>query len=135
MANHSIITLDDLRNQTFLAQALEQLCALHLSLVSPPHNILSNANKTGIMTIGVTDFALVPLQAIAGDARAAALIDAQASKIASSTARAPQKEKWESVLRGLRDPRRRGLVELVAFPGFFTTASELCYPREPEDRC
>ncbi|KAJ7432159.1 GMC oxidoreductase [Mycena latifolia] len=105
--NDSIVTLDDLRDPAFAAQALEQY----------------ETNKTGIMTIGVTGFALVPLQTIVGDAKATALIDAQARKIAAGNYSAAQKEKWNVIIQGLREPTKRGYIELVAFPGFFTSAS------------
>ncbi|KAJ6496059.1 GMC oxidoreductase [Mycena sanguinolenta] len=105
--NDSIITLDDLRDPTFEAAALAEY----------------EANKTGVMTIGVTGFALLPLQAIVGDANATLLIDAQAKKIAEGNYSAIQKEKWDVVIQGLREPTKRGYIELVAFPGFFTTAS------------
>ncbi|KAJ7443647.1 GMC oxidoreductase [Mycena galericulata] len=107
LKNDSIVTLDDLRDPTFLAGALAEYAA----------------NKTGIMTIGVTGFALVPLQTILGDTQATSLIDAQAVKIATGNYSATQKEKWDVIIQGLREPTRRGYIELVAFPGFFTTAS------------
>ncbi|KAF8173186.1 GMC oxidoreductase [Mycena galopus ATCC 62051] len=105
--NDSIVTLDDLRDPTFLAEALSEY----------------ETNKTGIMAIGVTGFALVPLQTIVGDANATALIDAQAQKIAQGNYSAAQKEKWDVIIQGLREPMKRGYIEMVAFPGFFTTAS------------
>ncbi|KAJ7436903.1 GMC oxidoreductase [Mycena galericulata] len=107
LKNDSIVTLDDLRDPTFLAEALAEYAA----------------NKTGIMTIGVTEFALVPLQTILGDTQATSLIDAQAVNIATGNYSATQKEKWDVIIQGLREPTRRGYIELVAFPGFFTTAS------------
>ncbi|KAF7362949.1 GMC oxidoreductase [Mycena venus] len=105
--NDSIVTLDDLRNPTFAAEALTEY----------------ENNKTGIMTIGVTGFALVPLQTLVGDVNATALINAQERKIAAENHTATQKEKWDVIIQGLREPTRRGYIELVAFPGFFTTAS------------
>ncbi|KAJ7688579.1 GMC oxidoreductase [Mycena rosella] len=105
--NDSIVTLDSLRDPTFEAEALTEY----------------ETNKTGIMTIGVTGFALVPLQTIVGTANATALIDAQARKIATGNYSAVQKEKWNTIIQGLREPTKRGYIELVAFPGFFTTAS------------
>ncbi|KAJ7061697.1 GMC oxidoreductase [Mycena amicta] len=107
LANDSTITLDDLRDPDFLTAALAEY----------------EASKTGIMTIGITGFALLPLQTLVGEQLARSLIDAQATRVLSNNASATQKEKWELILSGLREPRRRGLVELVAFPGFFTTAS------------
>ncbi|KAJ7085972.1 GMC oxidoreductase [Mycena crocata] len=105
--NNSIVTLDDLRDPDFAATALSEY----------------EANKTGIMTIGVTGFSLVPLQTIIDDANATSLIDAQERKIAVGNYSAAQKEKWETIIQGLREPTKRGYIELVAFPGFFTTAS------------
>ncbi|KAJ7090131.1 GMC oxidoreductase [Mycena epipterygia] len=105
--NDSIITLDDLRNPAFLAQALTEY----------------ETSKTGIMTIGVTGFSLVPLQTIVGNSNATAMINAQAKKIAAGNYSATQKEKWDVIIQGLREPTKRGYIELVAFPGFFTTAS------------
>ncbi|KAJ7720548.1 alcohol oxidase [Mycena metata] len=81
------------------------------------------ANKTGIMTLGVTAFALVPLQTIVGEARAESLIDAQARKIAAGNFSDAQKQKWDVIIQGLREPTKRGYIELAAFTGFFTTAS------------
>ncbi|KAJ7784188.1 GMC oxidoreductase [Mycena metata] len=107
LKNDSIITLDDLRDPSFLADALAEY----------------EANKTGIMTIGVTGFALLPLRALVGPAEAKSLIDAQAAKIAAGNYSAAQKEKWDVIIQGLREPAKRGYVEIVAFPGFFTTAS------------
>ncbi|KAJ7748191.1 hypothetical protein DFH07DRAFT_962268 [Mycena maculata] len=107
LKNDSVVTLDDLRDPLFLAEALAEYAA----------------NRTGIMTIGVTGFALVPLQAILGDTQATSLIDAQAMEIATGNYSATQKEKWDVIIQGLREPTRRGYIELVAFPGFFTTAS------------
>ncbi|KAJ7787676.1 GMC oxidoreductase [Mycena olivaceomarginata] len=83
--NDSIVTLDNLRDPTFTAEA----------------------SQNRIMTLGVTAFSLLPLQAIVGDANATSLIDAQAKKIAQGNYCTTQKEKWD----------------LVAFPGFFTSAS------------
>ncbi|KAJ6522467.1 alcohol oxidase [Mycena capillaripes] len=103
--NDSIVTLDDLRDPTFAAEALMEY----------------ETNKTGIMTIGVTGFALVPLQTIVGDINATVLINAQERKIALGNYTATQKEKWNAIIQGLREPTRRGYIELVAFPGFFTT--------------
>jgi hypothetical protein len=85
----------------------------------------SKSNKTGIMTIGVTGFALVPLQTIVGDVNATALINAQERKIAAGNYTVTQKEKWDAIIQGLREPTRRGYIELIAFPGFFTSASPL----------
>ncbi|KAF7303489.1 GMC oxidoreductase [Mycena indigotica] len=107
LANSSIVTLDDLRNPKFLTSALAEYAA----------------NKTGIMTIGVTGFALVPLQTITGPRDATRLTNVQAAQIAVGNSSAAQKEKWDTIIHGLRDPAHRGLVEMVAFPGFFTTAS------------
>ncbi|KAF8158651.1 GMC oxidoreductase [Mycena galopus ATCC 62051] len=107
LKNDSIITLDDLRDPAFLAGALEEY----------------EANKTGIMTLGVTAFALVPLHIIVGEARAESLIDAQAHKIAAGNFSHAQKEKWDVIIQGLREPTKRGYIELAAFTGFFTTAS------------
>lgn len=76
------------------------------------------------MTIGVTGFSLLPLQTVVGEAKANTLIDAQARKIAIGNYTASQKEKWDVVIQGLREPTKRGYIELVAFPGFFTTASQ-----------
>jgi hypothetical protein len=75
------------------------------------------------MTLGVTAFSLLPLQAIVGDANATSLIDAQAKKIAQGNYSTTQKEKWDVIIQGLREPTKRGYTELVAFPGFFTSAS------------
>ncbi|KAJ7872785.1 GMC oxidoreductase [Mycena olivaceomarginata] len=105
--NDSIVTLDNLRDPTFTAEALAEY----------------EANKTGIMTLGVTAFSLLPLQAIVGDANATSLIDAQAKKIAQGNYSTTQKEKWDVIIQGLREPTKRGYIELVAFPGFFTSAS------------
>ncbi|KAJ6451743.1 GMC oxidoreductase [Mycena sanguinolenta] len=107
LKNDSIITLDDLRDSAFLAGALEEY----------------EANKTGIMTLGVTAFALVPLHTIVGEARAESLIDAQAHKIAAGNFSHAQQEKWDVIIQGLREPTKRGYIELAAFTGFFTTAS------------
>ncbi|KAJ6595081.1 GMC oxidoreductase [Mycena vulgaris] len=107
LKNDSIVTLDNLRNPTFAAEALTEY----------------ETNKSGIMTIGVTGFSLVPLQIIVGDANATALIKAQEIKIATGNYSATQKEKWNAIIHGLRQPTKRGYIELVAFPGFFTSAS------------
>ncbi|KAJ7617144.1 GMC oxidoreductase, partial [Roridomyces roridus] len=107
LKNDSVITLDDLRDPAFLAAALAEY----------------ETNKTGIMTIGVSGYALVPLQTLVGNQEAKTLIDAQAAKISAGNYTAAQKAKWNVLLDGLREPTKRGYVELVAFPGFFTTAS------------
>ncbi|KAJ7913769.1 GMC oxidoreductase [Mycena leptocephala] len=107
LKNDSIVTLDDLRDPAFLAGALGEY----------------EANKTGIMTLGVTAFALVPLHTIIGEARAESLIDAQARKIAAGNFSDTQKQKWDVIIQGLREPMKRGYIELAAFTGFFTTAS------------
>ncbi|KAF7375393.1 GMC oxidoreductase [Mycena sanguinolenta] len=57
-------------------------------------------NKPGIMTIGARDLLLFRFRPYA-----------------------IQKEKWDVVIQGLREPTKRGYIELIAFPGFFTTAS------------
>jgi cytochrome bd-type quinol oxidase subunit 1 len=75
------------------------------------------------MTLGVTAFALVPLHTIVGEARAESLIDAQARKIAAGNFSDIQKQKWDVIIKGLREPMKRGYIELAAFTGFFTTAS------------
>ncbi|KAJ6529535.1 GMC oxidoreductase [Mycena vulgaris] len=107
LKNDSIVTLDDLRDPAFLAGALGEY----------------EANKTGIMTLGVTAFALVPLHTIVGAARAESLIDAQARKIAAGNFSDTQRQKWDVIIQGLREPTKRGYIELAAFTGFFTTAS------------
>lgn len=75
------------------------------------------------MTSGVTAFALVPLQTIVGEARAESIINAQAHKIAVGNFSQAQKEKWDVIIEGLREPTKRGYIELTAFTGFFTTPS------------
>ncbi|CAK5267131.1 unnamed protein product [Mycena citricolor] len=107
LKNDSIVTLDDLRNSTFQAAALAEY----------------ESNRTGIMTVGVTGFALAPLQTIVGSSNATAMINAQADKIQTGNYTAAQKEKLNSIVDGLREPTQRGLIEFVAFPGFFTSAS------------
>ncbi|TDL20220.1 alcohol oxidase [Rickenella mellea] len=105
--NDSIVTLDNLRNASFASAALAEY----------------EANKTGIFTIGVTAFSLVPLATIVGESKAKAMIDAQANKIANGPYTAAQKERLDAVINGLRMPQKIGHVEMVAFPGFFTSAS------------
>ncbi|KAJ7088106.1 GMC oxidoreductase [Mycena epipterygia] len=109
LKNDSIVTLDDLRDPAFLAEALGEY----------------EANKTGIMTLGVTAFALVPLHTIVGAARAESLIDAQARKIAAGNFSDTQRQKWDVIIQGLREPTKRGYIELAAFTGFFTTARKI----------
>lgn len=75
------------------------------------------------MTVGVTAFSLVPLATIMGEAKTNSMIDAQAAKIANGPYSPAQKEKWNAVITGLRSPNTTGHVEMVAFPGFFTSAS------------
>ncbi|KAF7977296.1 hypothetical protein HWV62_4267 [Athelia sp. TMB] len=105
LKNSSIVTLDDLRDPTFLASALAEY----------------EANKTGIMTIGVSAFALAPLQTLT--ANASTMIAAQALKVKNSNASLATKALWAVQLAQLAQPKKFGLVEFVAFPGFFTTAS------------
>jgi hypothetical protein len=84
----------------------------------------SNANKTGLMTLGVSAFALVPLQSITNEKTAAKMIQAQAKKIAKGNYDKRTKVLSAIQLAQLNQPHKYGLAEFVAFPGFFTTICE-----------
>jgi len=105
LKNSSIVTLDNLRDPTFAAQALAEY----------------QATKTGILTIGVTAFALSPLQWITNKAKA--LIAQQVLKVAQANVSTGVKALWAVQLAQLAQPKKFGLVEFVGFPGFFTAKS------------
>lgn len=73
------------------------------------------------MTIGVTAFALLPLQNITSKANS--LIAAQAAKIVASNATAGTKALQAVQIAQLSSPKKFGLIEFVGFPGFFTSKS------------
>lgn len=79
----------------------------------------SEATKTGILTIGVTAFALAPLQWITEKANA--LIAAQVKVVAEAKVSKAVKALWAVQLAQLAQPKKFGLVEFVGFPGFFTS--------------
>lgn len=70
------------------------------------------------MTIGVTAFALAPLQFLTSDADS--LIAAQAQRVKNSNASPNVKALWEIQVKQLQNPGKYGLIEFVGFPGFFT---------------
>ncbi|KAJ7899742.1 hypothetical protein B0H13DRAFT_2336897 [Mycena leptocephala] len=104
LKNDSIVTLDDLRDPAFLAGALGEY-------IRPR-----------------------PLHTIIGEARAESLIDAQARKIAAGNFSDTQKQKWDVIIQGLREPMKRGYIEPAAFTGFFaTTSPDILYPGGREE--
>ncbi|KAF5344363.1 hypothetical protein D9758_013252 [Tetrapyrgos nigripes] len=107
LKNSSIVTLDDIKDPELEAAALAEY----------------NANKTGVLTIGVTAYSLVSLDDIVGHSKATEMINKQAAKIARLHVSEIQKEKWNIIINGLRKPKEVGLVEISGFPAFFTTAS------------
>ncbi|THU99575.1 alcohol oxidase [Dendrothele bispora CBS 962.96] len=106
LKNSSIVTLDDIKIPELKAAALAEY----------------DANKTGLMTIGVTAYSLVTLDDLVGHRKATEMIDIQATKISRGNFSQTQKEKWNVIINGLRNPSEVGLVEISGFPAFFTTA-------------
>jgi hypothetical protein len=94
---------------------------------------VSNAHKTGIFTIGVSAFALVPLQALTDTLTSAKLIVSQALRVLTGGYSPGIIKLMGQQLYRLLRPRKFGLVEFVAFPGFFTTAcEEFCLSLRPQ---
>lgn len=52
------------------------------------------------------------------------MIDAQALKIALGNYTAAEKERLNAIIAGLRSGGKIGHIEVVGFPGFFTTKSK-----------
>jgi len=102
LKNQSIVTLDSRGDPEFLAAALAEY----------------EAKKTGLLTIGVSAFALAPLQFLTSDADK--LIAAQAERIKNSNVSDNVKALWDIQVNQLQNPHKYGLIELVAFPGFLT---------------
>ncbi|KAF9518736.1 GMC oxidoreductase [Hydnum rufescens UP504] len=107
LRNNAVVTLDNLRDPSYVSAALAQY----------------NADKTGLFTIGVSAFALVPLQALTDTLTSAKLIVAQALRILTGCYSPGTIKLMGQQLYRLLRPRKFGLVEFVAFPGFFTMAS------------
>jgi len=105
LKNQSIVTLDSRGDPEFLAAALAEY----------------EAKKTGLLTIGVSAFALAPLQFLTSDADK--LIAAQAERIKNSNVSDNVKALWDIQVNQLQNPHKYGLIELVAFPGFLTWKS------------
>ncbi|KAF8324046.1 alcohol oxidase [Clavulina sp. PMI_390] len=104
LKNSSIITFDSLRDTTFAAQALAH-----------------QATKTGVLTLGVSAFALAPLQWITN--QAASMIASQIIAVAKASVPTRIKALWGVQLAQLALPSKFGLIEIVGFPGFFTSKS------------
>ncbi|KAJ7595084.1 GMC oxidoreductase [Mycena floridula] len=108
--NDSIDTLDDLRDPIAAARAMEEY----------------QVNKTGILTTGVTAFSLLPLDTVVGKKQAKTLLDQQYTRALNPHISARQSLIWKTQvaeLRGSKNDLKVGNVELVAFPGFFSSKS------------
>lgn len=87
-----------------------------------PLSLSSYATKTGICTVGVSAFSLMNLSTILG-CETDNLVAEQALKIDFGDYTETEKERMNTIIDGIHSGDV-GQVEVLGFPGFFTSKSE-----------